>query len=687
MWGSGGSGSSGNGGSGGGGGVSAAWVEENYLSKEFFSQLFKVKATVTETVEGVTTTREIDLLPNAIADGTNTTLKNVKVEAGLWTEQFLSALGLNGGGGGGTTLNEPLASINAAGLGTPTATGQVITWNGSQWIYSIPGGGGGGSVTSVGMTVPTGFAVSGSPITASGTLALSFATGYSLPLTADVNKGVTAYGWGNHANAGYLTSVSFSDLTSHPTTLSGYGITDAYTKTEADAKYMTIAAFENLFNALNSSGNKVSHPYSSGVASIKALVGLWTEQYLSALGQNGGGGGGVTLNEPLASINSAGLGAPSQSGVAIMWNGSAWTYQVPGGGGGGTVTSVGVSVPTGFVVSGSPITGSGTINIGFGSGYALPTIAKQTNWDTAYEDRHSHSNKSVLDGISSTDVSNWVSAYSKATTIEGYFDSSGNAKSALKLTTVSKTAWGKTYWTAGGVPENVEGNISAGNSGGVIEKFHAIELNNAGSLSSYGGLVDFHYNGSAADYTTRMIEEAAGVVSIYGKNSASPYADKLAGVKVGSNVTGASYVQIGTVRIVYDHTNNALKIEKQDGTAANLYATGGVSALGMMATDSGMLENLNLTGRLKFIDVENEYEHQIYGDTDGYLHINASEGIELNSDLNLNGYTLYMTGGNIDANYVSGKRFYLDSYRYLYLDANNVLKYYDNGTVKTIAFA
>jgi hypothetical protein len=274
--------------------------------------------------------------------------------------------------------------------------------------------------------------------------------------------------------------------------------------------------------------------------------------------------------------------------------------------------------------------------------------------------------------------------------LQGYFDSSGNAKSALKLTTVSKTAWGKTYWTAGGVPDNVEGNISAGNSGGVIEKFHAIELNNAGSLSGYGGLIDFHYNGSAADYTTRVIEEAAGVVSIYGKNSAATsgiYADKLVGVKIGSNVTGASYVQIGTVRIIYDHTNNALKVEKQDGTAANLYATGGVSALGMMATDSGMLENLNLTGRLKFIDVDNEYEQQIYGDTDGYLHIDASEGIELNSDLDMNGYTLYMTGGNIDANYVSGKRFYLGSTRYLYLDANNVLKYYDNGTVRTIAFA
>ena len=665
MWGGGGSGSSGSVSSGGSSGVSAAWVEQNYLSKEFFSQIFKIKATVTETVEGVTTTREIYLLPNAIADGTNTTLKNVKVEAGLWTEQFLSALGLNAGGGGGgaTTLGE-LSDV----VITDPQNGQALIYNSGtgMWVNGAGGGGGGGgSVTSVGMSVPTGFAISGSPITASGTLALSFATGYSLPLTADVNKGVTAYGWGNHANVGYLTSVSFSDLTSHPTTLSGYGITDAYTKTEADAKYMTIAAFENLFNALNSSGNKVSHPYSSGVASIKALVGLWTEQYLSALGQNSGGGG-VTLNEPLSSINTAGLGTPTATGQVITWNGSQWIYSIPGGGGGGGTGTV-TSITAGTGLSGGTITTMGTI--------ALSTET-QTNIGygvTAYG-WGNHANAGYA---SSQSVS----------VLQGYFDSNGNAKSALKLTTVSKTAWGKTYWTAGGVPDNVDGNISAGNNGGVIEKFHAIELNNAGSLSSYGGLVDFHYNGSAADYTTRMIEEAAGVVSIYGKNSASPYADKLVGVKVGSNVTGASYLQIGTVRLVYDHTNNALKIEKQDGTAANLYATGGVSALGMMTdTETGMLENLNLTGRLKFIDVENEYEQQIYGDTEGYLHINASEGIELNSDLNLNGYTLYMTGGNIDANYVSGKRFYLGSTRYLYLDANNVLKYNDNGIIRTIAF-
>lgn len=37
----------------------------------------------------------------------------------------------------------------------------------------------------------------------------------------------TAYGWGNHGSAGYLTSVAFSDVTGKPTTISGYGIIDA----------------------------------------------------------------------------------------------------------------------------------------------------------------------------------------------------------------------------------------------------------------------------------------------------------------------------------------------------------------------------------------------------------------------------------------------------------------------------
>ena len=50
----------------------------------------------------------------------------------------------------------------------------------------------------------------------------------------------------------------------------------------------------------------------------------------------------------------------------------------------GTVTSVGLSAPTGFSVSGSPVTTSGTLALSFASGYSLPTNVKQSNWDDAY---------------------------------------------------------------------------------------------------------------------------------------------------------------------------------------------------------------------------------------------------------------------------------------------------------------
>lgn len=55
-----------------------------------------------------------------------------------------------------------------------------------------------------------------------------------------------------------------------------------------------------------------------------------------------------------------------------------------GGGGSGTVTSVNMSVPTGFSIGGNPITTSGTLALTFAAGYALPTTIKQSNWDDAY---------------------------------------------------------------------------------------------------------------------------------------------------------------------------------------------------------------------------------------------------------------------------------------------------------------
>ena len=392
--------------------ASQAWVEDNYISKLFFGRMFTANGTqkvYTSTDGGETwgtpVVTTVTIAPNEITPSETITdgetsgtkiktvreLSSIQALVGLWTQQYLSALGQNssgGGGGGGSSTLAGLLDVSILNPMTQANDGQVLMYNYTQnkWINAnLPPTG----VTSVGMTVPTGFAVSPATITSTGTFAISFASGYSLPTTAKQSNWDTAYGWGDHAQAGYALAAN------------------VYSKTEADQKFMTIAAFENLFAALNSSGNAVSHPYSSGVDSIKALFGLWTNQYLSALGQNSSGGGGGAST--LAGLNYVQLGTLSD-GQVLKYDGNLGKWvngNLPATG----VTSVGMTVPTGFSVSPATITSSGTFAITFASGYSLPTTAKQANWDAAYTDRHTHSNKSVLDGITSTDVSHWDTAY------------------------------------------------------------------------------------------------------------------------------------------------------------------------------------------------------------------------------------------------------------------------------------
>lgn len=98
----------------------------------------------------------------------------------------------------------------------------------------------------------------------------------------------------------------------------------------------------------------------------------------------------------------------------VQYNqGSGWvTLSNSGGGSGGsgTVTSVGMSVPTGFSVSPATITTSGKFTLSFASGYSLPLTSKQNEWDTAATQAHNHSNKTVLDTITQSKINQWDAA-------------------------------------------------------------------------------------------------------------------------------------------------------------------------------------------------------------------------------------------------------------------------------------
>ena len=77
---------------------------------------------------------------------------------------------------------------------------------------------------------------------------------------------------------------------------------------------------------------------------------------------------------------------PANAARSLTINGTAYDLTADRTWSVGTVTSVGLTVPTGFT-NGTSVTTSGNLTLGFATGYSLPTTASQTNWDTAYTNR------------------------------------------------------------------------------------------------------------------------------------------------------------------------------------------------------------------------------------------------------------------------------------------------------------
>lgn len=379
------------------------WVDENYLSLDFFNAIFKAK-----------TSNGVDVLPN---QGDLTTIDNIQAMFGFWTEQYISALGQGDDGGGSVTT---LAQLNDVELSLPLNNGEVLTYNSTlgKWTNGTGVSTAWANITGKPTTI-AGYGITDAHIT-NGTITLGSAsitpitslTGYATEswvtgvlanyvttsgLTTTLADYVTASAL-NTTLASYVTTSALSTTladyvtnTSLTTTLAAYG-----TKSWVESNYISKAFFNRLFRAFapvaegeSEAAQVEPNDVTTEIDNIKAMFGLWTEQYLSALGLSAGGGGGYTLNEPLASINSAALGTPSQANVAIVWNGTAWVY-------GTTMSSVSwndvTNKPT--TIAGYGITdayiSNGTITLGSNSitpvtslsGYATQSWVQQQGYIT-----------------------------------------------------------------------------------------------------------------------------------------------------------------------------------------------------------------------------------------------------------------------------------------------------------------
>ena len=100
---------------------------------------------------------------------------------------------------GETTFNEKVIFADSAEFqkGLNVTGGDIL-------VNGVPIAG--GSVSSVGMTAPTGFTVTGSPITNAGTLAVGYAAAYTLGLPSNTKQGQwdQSFSWGDHSLEGYV---------------------------------------------------------------------------------------------------------------------------------------------------------------------------------------------------------------------------------------------------------------------------------------------------------------------------------------------------------------------------------------------------------------------------------------------------------------------------------------------------
>lgn len=622
------------GGGGGGGGLSPAWVEENYVSKAFFNQLFTIHGTKTVTDEetGTTTVEEVEITPNQLIND-EYGVTDVEVRFGLWTQQFLSALGKNssGGGGGGDTLTEPLASINNAGLGTPTAAGQAIVWNGSRWTFGTSGG---GSVTSVGLSVPTGFTVSGSPVTSSGTIQLSFASGYSLPTTAKQNNWDAAYGWGNHTNAGYLTSSDIQDMATKTwvtgTALSGYAkLTD------------NVASATKLQTAHKLWGNQFD-----GTQDIDGSILMRNNSAVRIYDNN-------NQSISLLTVDSGGNFVIGQTADIYGHNtyirGANFYWQ------NGTTSANRKALML--------LSGSGNLSLKQANAYLGMESSAYGNLNVLFLNTATQGDEYLALGYG-VEPANYVTRIygggggdkgirfyhgtALAASVEGG-DHSFVAYYHIKLTTNDQSLYTR---NTSGTP---------------------IDTVRMGS----NNILNFGYGCNTYNHETRIYGGATAGIGFFCGNTevASVYRN------VGSNQNVYQGIRIGNALLSWDSTNNALKVQRYDGAAVNFYSLGGVSALGFTAPQSSLdafridyLTSTNISTQT--IDVATQMNLgssncNIQANTNGSLTINAPHGLTLVTN---SGYGL------------RASRFYLDATRYIYLDGTT-LKYYNGSQSKTIVLS
>mgnify|MGYP001239357334 CR=1 len=233
-----------------------------------------------------------DEVNNLLVAGTNITLTYNDVANSLTIDSA-------GGGGGGATALEDLTNVST----TSPNTGQVLKWAGTEWAPAADATGGGGSgIALTDLSVGTEGTASGD-----GDVSYNNVTGVFTYTPPDTSS--------------FLTSVpaqSFASLTGKPTTIAGYGITDAF-----DGAYNSLTGKPTLFDgAYNSlSGIPTSFAPVAHNQAWSTITG--TPTTIS--------GYGITDGYTNSSVDTHLNRSSATTGQVLSWSGSDYLWAASGG--------------------------------------------------------------------------------------------------------------------------------------------------------------------------------------------------------------------------------------------------------------------------------------------------------------------------------------------------------------------
>ena len=240
----------------------------------------------------------------------------------------------------------------------------------------------------------------------------------------------------------------------------------------------------------------------------KTLANLYTTGGITAYGAGSGTGGGGGLNgsvQTYANAISLTTAGNELSQIASAWSikklydkieaidvsdqltnylqktDAANLYQPKGH----YLTSLGINVPTGLTVSGSPVTSSGIITIGMATGYSIPTTAKQGEWDAAYRWYTAIAGKDSDGAINKWDeIVAFLAKIDDSTTLDGIIggiNSSISAETSRAKAAEGANATGiatlRSYFS-NGVAKNAK-------NADTLDGYHAADIQQAGWVNLY----------------------------------------------------------------------------------------------------------------------------------------------------------------------------------------------------------